>query len=90
MISETLITMFRWSPYAYTLWLVSILIDGAARTWSKHGKITSIANNDRNIAIFIFLLILLRILRVFTSSFHAKPAGSNLVKNVEDQFCRTT
>ena len=67
-----------------------MLIDGAAKARVTFGKITSIANNDRNIAIFIFLLILLRILRVFTSSFHAKPAGSNLVKNVEDQFCRTT
>ena len=88
MISETLIIIFRWSPYAYTSWLVSMLIDGTARAWSKHGKITSIANNERNIVIFfIFIFILLRILRAYSYFFHAKPTGSGLGKNVEGKFC---
>ena len=65
-----------------------MLIDGAAKARVTFGKITSITSNDSNIpAIFIFILILLRILRVFTVSFYAKCAGSNLVKNVENKFC---
>jgi len=35
-------------------------------------------------------LLLLRILRVFTASFHARCARSSLGKNVENKFCRTT
>ena len=65
-----------------------MLIDGVAKVRPRLGKIISITSNDSNIpAIFIFSLILLRILRVFTSSFHAKCAGPNLVKNVENKFC---
>ena len=65
-----------------------MLIDGAAKARSILDKIDSITSNDSNIpVIFIFTLILLRILRVFTVSFHAKSTGSNLVKNVEDKFC---
>jgi len=65
-----------------------MLIDGAAKARSTLDKITIIINEDSNIpAIFIFILILLRILRVFTVSFYAKCAGPNLVKNVENKFC---
>ena len=65
-----------------------MLIAGAAKASSVLDKINSIASNDSIIpAIFILSLILLRILRVFTSSFYAKCAGPNLVKNVENKFC---
>ena len=65
-----------------------MLIDGAAKARSILDKIDSITSNDSNIPmIFIIGLILLRILRVFTSSFYAKCAGPNLVKNVENKFC---
>ena len=65
-----------------------MLIDGAAKARSILDKIDSITSADSNIpAIFIFILILLRILRVFTSSFYAKCAGPNLVKNVENKLC---
>ena len=65
-----------------------MLIDGAAKARSILDKINSVTSNDSIIpAIFILNLILLRILRVFTSSFYAKCAGPNLVKNVENKFC---
>jgi len=68
-----------------------MLIVGAAKAGLSIGKIDNIISSDRIItAIFISILLLLRILRVFLNSFHARYPGPNLVKNVENKFCRTT